>query len=134
MGNMEKWNSPLCHQAMSHTKGPKLHRARMHVVRSAYGRVLEIGSGTGINFPLYPSGQVDSVDAIEPNRNRLKGSEWRRRNTVVPIQTHEAIAENLPFPDDTFDCVVCTLVFCTIPKPDHAFREIQIVFKNGSTI
>src|SRR5690625_1938343 len=131
---MDKGEFSLCHEAMNRTRGSKLHRARIHVVRSAYGRVLEIGSGTGINFPLYSSTNVHSVDAIEPNCNRLKGSQWNRRNAVVPIRTYEAIAENLPFPDNTFDSVVCTLVFCTIPNPNRALQEIQRVAKNGATV
>jgi len=131
---MDKWEPTLCNETINNAKGLKLQRARIHVVQSAYGRVLEIGSGTGINFPLYTSEKVHSVDAIEPNRNRLKSSQWRKSNSVVPIQTHEAIAENLPFSDDTFDSVVCTLVFCTIPKPREALKEIERVAKSGATI
>lgn len=131
---MEKREFPSCYETINQTKGPKLHRARIHVVRSAYGRVLEIGSGTGMNFPLYTLSKVHSVDAIEPNRNRLKGSQWKRKNAVVPIRTHEAIAENLPFRDNTFDSVVCTLVFCTIPNPYKALQEIQRVAKNGAVV
>src|SRR5690625_2026625 len=103
---MKNREFPSCHEAMRQIKGPKLYRARIHAVRSAYGRILKIGSGTGMNFPLYTSSKVHSVDAIEPSLSRLKQSQWKRKNAVVPIRTHQAIAENLPFHDDTFNSVV----------------------------
>src|SRR5690606_21338058 len=52
----------------------------------------------------------------------------------TPIATYQATAEELPFADDSFDTVVATLVFCTIPDPEQALREIQRVSKPGARI
>jgi len=46
----------------------------------------------------------------------------------------EAPAESLPFPDDTFDTAVATLVLCTIPDPVAAIAELARVLKPGGQL
>jgi ubiquinone/menaquinone biosynthesis C-methylase UbiE len=46
----------------------------------------------------------------------------------------QASAEELPFPDATFDAVVGTLVFCTIPNAAQALREVKRVLKPGGSL
>lgn len=46
----------------------------------------------------------------------------------------EAPAERLPFPDDSFDTVVCTLVLCTVDDPDRAIAEVRRVLKPGGRL
>src|SRR5690625_1298163 len=120
-------------QVMKLEENTKLNSARKQIIQRAYGRVLEIGSGTGINFPLYKS-PVTSVDAIEPNPYMIKKSNKRKQQASIPIHLHQASAEELPFANDTFDSVVSTLVFCTIPDPDKALAEIKRVAKPGARI
>lgn len=102
------------------------------MIAKAYGRVLEIGSGTGINFPYYMN--VCSVDAIEPNPYMIKRSKFNLNRANVPISIHQQTAENLSFPDHTFDSVICTLVFCTIKDPKTALDNILQVTKPNGTI
>lgn len=90
---------------------------RQELIDQANGRVLEIGAGTGINFPLYNN--VEKVDAIEPNPEMEEKSRVRKNLTEVPITIHAQNAENLLFEDNTFDSVIATLVFCTIPNPSE---------------
>jgi ubiquinone/menaquinone biosynthesis C-methylase UbiE len=49
----------------------------------------------------------------------------RAKHATVPIEVIVARAEALPFPDHTFDTVVGTLVFCTIPEPRQALCELR---------
>lgn len=105
---------------------------RENLIQKANGKVLEIGSGTGINLPYYRN--VDRVDAVEPNPFMIKQFNRRRNSASVPIYTHVQSAENLNFQDHTFDTVVSTLVFCTIPDPIKALQEIRRVAKPHSTV
>jgi ubiquinone/menaquinone biosynthesis C-methylase UbiE len=40
-------------------------------------------------------------------------------------------AEDLPFPDESFDTVVCTYGLCTIPDDATAVREARRVLRSG---
>ena len=46
----------------------------------------------------------------------------------------ETGAEDLPFPDDSFDTVVSTLVMCTVDDPDRTAAEIARVLKAGGDL
>jgi len=110
----------------------RFEQIRSGLVRKAEGRVLEIGFGTGANFRFYRN--AERIDAIEPNPVMSKKAIKRIKKTGTPIATYQATAEELPFADDSFDTVVATLVFCTIPDPEQALREIQRVSKPGARI
>ncbi|WP_088051903.1 class I SAM-dependent methyltransferase [Virgibacillus dakarensis] len=118
--------------AMLPLERTKFNKIRKALVSKASGRVLEIGSGTGINFPYYRN--ASQVDAIEPNPVMNKRSNKRIESSRIPIQPYLMKAEKLPFADSTFDSVVATLVFCTIPEPVKAIQEIQRVGKPGAKI
>ena len=105
---------------------------RKNLLAKAHGSVLEIGSGTGINFPFYQS--VDKVVALEPNSDMIERSYTRLEESFVPIEIIQERAEELPFENHSFDTVVATLVFCTIPNPDAAIKEIIRVCKPNGTI
>lgn len=104
---------------------------RSELINKAKGKVLEIGSGTGINFSFYKD---VSVTAIEPNPVLRKTSYVRASEAKTPIHVIEGNAEQLSFADHSFDTVVGTLVLCTIPNPVKAIREISRVCKPTGTI
>lgn len=110
----------------------KFKHIRKELLNSAKGKVLELGSGTGINFPLYSN--VDEVIAIEPSQSMIDKSLSKHKLAVVPIKIIHASAENLPFEDHTFDTVVATLVFCTIPNVEKAITELKRVCKPDGQI
>jgi len=128
-----KWKLAFYDYFMKFTKKAKINKARAELVTKAAGHVLEIGSGTGINFPLYNE-SVNKVDAIEPDERMIDKSRSRQNTAVVPIHLHQESAEYLPFPDKMFDTVISTLVFCTISDPIIALKEIQRVAKPGAMI
>ena len=107
-------------------------KIRRDLIQRASGKVLELGSGTGINFPLYKD--VQSVIAIEPNPSMIHHSLVKKEIASVPIEIHQSSAEELPFPDHSFDTVVATLVFCTIPNVEQALQEMHRVCKPGGKI
>lgn len=128
---MKSWFPKIYDAAMKPLEATRFKKIRTELIRNAKGNVLEIGSGTGINFPYYQ--QAKLVAAVEPNPQMSRRAAKRGRHAHVPITLYEATAENLPFADNTFDTVISTLVFCTIPDPLHALKEIQRVGKPGAT-
>lgn len=122
---MGKWFPTIYDMAMSPLEKTKFKKIRKKLVNQASGRVLEIGSVTGVNFPHYQN--ATQVDAIEPNP-------LMKERARILIQIYQVKAEKLPFADNTFDSVVATLVFCTIPEPIKAVQEIQRVSKPNAKI
>ncbi len=106
-----------------------LREMRRALVGQASGRVLEIGAGTGLNAPHYPDRVTDLVFA-EPERPMAS----RLRARVARGNVVEAPCEGLPFPDDSFDTVVSTLVLCTVDDTRTAMAEIRRVLAPGGRL
>ncbi len=100
---------------------------RRRVVRHAAGLTLELGVGTGLNFPLYRS--VPWLVGIDPDPHMLRRAQARAGRAGVAISLLRAVGEALPFRDAVFDTVVSTLVFATIPDPATAAHEVCRVLK-----
>ena len=91
------------------------------------GDVLEIGAGTGLNLEHYPRNIRLVLTEPDPNmRRRLaeRLAETRRNATIL-----DAAAEKLPFPADSFDAVVSTLVLCSVRDLPQALAEIKRVLR-----
>ncbi len=112
----------------------QLDPVRREVIGQARGVVLEVGAGSGLNFHLYEPGQVERVEAIEPDATMLRYARERLDKAPVPITLTQAPAEVLPFGDATFDSVVGTLVFCSVGNPARALAEIRRVLKPGGAL
>jgi ubiquinone/menaquinone biosynthesis C-methylase UbiE len=106
---------------------------RRELLAAARGRVLEVGAGTGLNVPHYPAG-LDELVLSEPVASMARRLERRVAKRAEQPRVVVAPAERLPFPDDTFDTVVSTLVLCTVREPDRALGEIRRVLKPGGAL
>ena len=106
-----------------------VRRWREWAVRSARGRVLELGVGTGLNLPHYRA--AAAIAAVDPDGASLRRALARRNGRGESITLYQARAEELPFADESFDSVVGTLTFCTIGDPARALGEARRVLKPG---
>lgn len=103
---------------------------RARVAGEATGRVLEIGAGTGFNFPYYR--EDADVVATEPDPFMVERA--RPRAEEYDIDLRAAPAERLPFRDASFDTVVSTGVFCSVDDPMRALAEVRRVLQPGGTL
>lgn len=118
---------------MDRADTPELKRERRRSISEAAGRVLEIGVGTGANFPLYGIG-VRSVTALEPSGGMNRRATRNLAGARVPIRILAGDAEHLPFPGGTFDSVVTVFVLCTIPDAVKALAEARRVLVPGGRL
>ncbi|TFE02315.1 class I SAM-dependent methyltransferase [Jeotgalibacillus salarius] len=128
---MGKLFSSVYDIAMAPFERAAFQKIRKNLLGNVEGNVLEIGFGTGANFPFYEKAAY--VEAIEPNPEMIEKSSEKIKRASVPVQTYTAKAEELPFPDQSFDAITGTLVFCTIPDPVKALKEMKRVSKPGAT-
>jgi ubiquinone/menaquinone biosynthesis C-methylase UbiE len=101
---------------------------REEIAGGATGRILEIGAGTGANFPYY-SEDVEALIATEPDPFMLRRAEQRAQEMDRTIDIKRAPAHDLPFDDESFDTVVATLVLCSVPDGASALSEMRRVLK-----
>lgn len=113
--------------------GPNFQKERKTALAPAFGEVLEIGFGTGLNLPHYPVG-VTSLTTVEPENMLVSRVERRIAAARMLVQRETLSAEGLPFEDKRFDCVVSTWTLCTIPDLNAALKEAGRVLKPGGKL
>ena len=108
---------------------------REYLVEDLGGQVLDLGAGTGAMFPYF----AESIDtnrsadlhAIDPDPHMRKRAQNRADELGLEIDIQSARAEALPYADDSFDIVIASMVFCTIPDVETAVSEVVRVLKPG---
>lgn len=106
---------------------------RREMLAKAEGEVLEVGIGTGANLPFYPS-KVTHATGIDFSPNMIKLAQKEAEKAPVPVKLIEMDAEELDFPDASFDTVVTACVFCSVPDPIQGLKEIKRVLKPGGKV
>lgn len=106
---------------------------RLNLMAELEGKVLEIGVGTGRNIEFYPN-NLD-ITAIDFSEKMLKRARQKADRLNKNVELLLMDAEEMDFPDNTFDTVFTTCVFCSVPNPLKGLREIRRVCKpNGKIV
>jgi ubiquinone/menaquinone biosynthesis C-methylase UbiE len=104
-----------------------LQRMRARLVPRARGKVLEIGVGTGANFPFYPASTC--LTAIDESPDMLSIAISRAEALGRCAYLSQANVEHLAFPANAFDTVVASLVLCSVVDQSLALRELWRVLR-----
>jgi ubiquinone/menaquinone biosynthesis C-methylase UbiE len=94
--------------------------------------ILEVGAGTGLNLAHYSKSA--QVTLLEPSPHMRERLEVRVAEASTPATVVAGTAEHLPFPDESFDAVVATLVLCSVVDPQQALSEIHRVLKQDGRL
>jgi ubiquinone/menaquinone biosynthesis C-methylase UbiE len=113
---------------MAGTEEAGLRARRRALLSGLTGSVLEIGGGTGANVAFYRQRAAEVV-ITEPEEPMARRLERKLRKAGVAANVVRAPAEELPFPNQSFDFVVSTLVLCTVSDPARALAEIHRVLQ-----
>jgi ubiquinone/menaquinone biosynthesis C-methylase UbiE len=113
---------------------PAVQRQRRRVVPRAYGRVLEVGFGSGLNLPHYTPAQVKWIWAVEPSAPMYALAKPRILASGLDVRCIAAVAEQIPLPDASADSAVLTFCLCTVADPAAALREIRRVLQPGGPL
>jgi len=103
------------------------------------GRILEIGSGFGINLVVWTHEHGLDVTGVEPQGDGFSDTLDVSRqicsaNQVDPARIVEAKGEELPFPDASFDVVYSAYVLEHTQDPKRVLSEALRVLKPGGLL
>lgn len=114
-------------------EGLIFRRLRKKLWAQAQGEhILEVGVGTGKNLPFYP--KAARMTAIDFSPNMLKQAERKRERKQLSVDLSLMDVQSLYYADNSFDTVVASFVFCSVPKPRKGLKEIYRVLKPGGQL
>jgi len=97
-----------------------------------FGRVLELGAGTGFfSLNLKVAGLVEEVHVSDLSPGMVEAAKQNAERLGLSIGGDVADAEALPFADDSFDLVVGHAVIHHVPDVEAALREVLRVLRPG---
>ena len=94
-------------------------------------RVLEIAAGTGVVTRRLASVLPENVSIVATDLNQAMLDQAVAIGTRRPVDWRQADAMQLPFPDGTFDAVVCQFGVMFFPEKSKAFSQVRRVLKPG---
>jgi ubiquinone/menaquinone biosynthesis C-methylase UbiE len=94
--------------------------------------ILEVGVGTGKNFDFYPVGK--RLVAIDFSRGMLNKALKKAEKSGMEVELKDMDVQDLQFEDQSFDTVLASFVFCSVPDPIKGLREIKRVCKKKGRI
>jgi ubiquinone/menaquinone biosynthesis C-methylase UbiE len=100
---------------------------RTKIIPKAFGRVLEVGLGTGLNLPHYDSCKVDKVWGLDPSQKMIERAKEKVRTVGFEVDLIGSSAEEIPLESNSIDTVVVTYTLCTIIDIDLAIKEMARV-------
>lgn len=101
--------------------------------------MLDVGCGNGhwtrtLEPYLNPNAKITAVDNDKRWFDENTGLKEYLEHSGKIFELQEGDAQNLPFPDDSFDLVTCQTVLIHVPDPAKAIREMKRVLQPGGTL
>jgi phosphatidylethanolamine/phosphatidyl-N-methylethanolamine N-methyltransferase len=113
--------------------GPGRRYAVRRLAVAPGDRVLEVGVGTGLSLPVYPTGaEVIGIDISEPMLERARARLDALGRDDVVLQKMDARA--MLYPDGHFDRLLAPYVISVVADPEVVLREMVRVCRPGGTV
>jgi ubiquinone/menaquinone biosynthesis C-methylase UbiE len=106
-------------------------KQREKIVPRAYGDVLEIGFGGGLNLPHYDREKVRKIFGLEPSAGMRRSAAGNIAASGLDVELIEVPGEDIPLDNNSIDSVLVTYTLCTIPDAVAALQGMRRVLKPG---
>ena len=95
--------------------------------------ILDVGTGTGF-FAILLAEKGHRVEGIDLTPAMLEEARWIAKQRNLDITFREMDAQNLDYPNDSFDVVISRNLTWTLPDPESAYAEWFRVLKPGGVL
>lgn len=114
-------------------EGLLFRRLRKKLWAMAEGEhILEVGVGTGKNFDFYPA--HTQMTAIDFSPKMLVQAKRKQDRKQIKVHLDLMDVQTLCYADNSFDTVVASFVFCSVPQPRKGLKELYRVLKPGGQL
>lgn len=110
----------------------KFSKYRRKLFHLAVGDVLEVGVGTGLNFPYY--NHVEKLTAVDFSEPMIAEAEKEAVKYPFPAEFIRDDAESVEFGDNSFDTIVSSLSFCSYNHPVELLNKFNMWCKEDGEI
>ena len=104
-------------------------KLRSQIIPNAYGTVLEVGMGSGLNLSMYDANKVNLVYGLEPSKGMSLKAQQNLDNSPVAVEWLDLPGESIPLADNSVDTLVLTFTLCTIEQWQAALQQMHRVLK-----
>ncbi|HEX9377734.1 MAG TPA: class I SAM-dependent methyltransferase [Actinomycetota bacterium] len=126
-----KWSISFDQRCIDYVR----ERAERMLPDRRYGRVLEVGAGTGFFLlNLWQAGFVEEAHACDISPGMLAACGENARRLGIALRSAAGDAESLPYGDGEFDLVVGHAFLHHLPDPAAALREMRRVLRPGGAV
>lgn len=94
--------------------------------------ILEVGVGTGKNFSFYP--KAARMTAVDFSPKMLRQAERKKALRQIKVDLQLMDVQALCYADNSFDTVIASFVFCSVPSPNKGLKELYRVCKPGGQV
>lgn len=94
--------------------------------------ILEVGVGTGKNFAYYPANA--RITGIDFSQAMLKQAAQAKDRKQTQVDLALMDVQSLCYADNSFDTVIGSFVFCSVPLPSKGLKELYRVCKPGGQV
>lgn len=131
--HIAKWdNASKCFDIMNMGLERRYGGYKRELFAKCRGKVMLVAAGTGLDFQYFPEGlEITAIDfspkMVERAKEKIGG--YNGKLDVV-----EADVMRLDFHDESFDTVVTSCTFCSVPDPVKGLKEIHRVLRNDGRL
>jgi ubiquinone/menaquinone biosynthesis C-methylase UbiE len=110
----------------------QMKKWREIIWEQAKGNVLEVGVGTGKNIQYYPDRA--EITAIDFSKKMLEKAKQKAKLFLKNVDLRLMDVQKLEFPNESFNTVITTCVFYSVPDPIKGLQEINRVLKKDGQL
>ena len=105
---------------------------KQELFREMDGKVLFLALGTGLDIPFFPTGK--HITALDISPRMIEQAQDRIAAYDGTLEAHVMDVHEMPFAPDSFDQVVTSCTFCSVPDPVHGLKALHRVLKPGGKL